>query len=71
MTANQAIATTAVAVVPATLGWVRFSSSRWISKLKYFRRENHRYATLPSGKNEVLFVVCPLNGDGKTMDIFS
>jgi hypothetical protein len=58
-------------VAPATLGWARFSSSRWISKRKNIRRENYRYATLPSGKNEVLFMVCPVNGDGKAMNIFS
>ena len=60
-------ATAGAVLVVTTLGWIRYSASRWKSQLLKFRKDHHGYTTALGNEVDSLLIVCPASGDGLAM----
>lgn len=62
-----AAATAGAVLVVTTLGWIRYSASRWKSQLLRFRKDYHGYTTALGNEVDSLLIVCPASGGGLAM----
>lgn len=62
-----AAATAGAVLVVTTLGWIRYSASRWKSQLLKFRKDHHGYTTALGNEVDSLLIVCPASGGGLAM----